>query len=108
MAFLDLFTKPRWLTEEFARLNSKLDNLEETVMAKGQELLDKFAVIETEVSETATEVGLLKTEIEELKTKVAGNAELEAAVDSVLTRADTVASGLDSLQRKVAPPEPEP
>lgn len=86
----------------------ELQTLKGIVMAKAQELLDKFAVIETEVGETAMEVGLLKTEIEDLKTKVAGNAELEAAVDSVLTRADTVASGLDSLQRKVAPPVEPP
>ena len=86
----------------------ELQNVKGIVMSKAQELLDKFAVIETEVGETAAEVGLLKTEIEELKTKVTGNAELEAAVDSVLARADSVATGLDSLQRKVAPPPEEP
>ena len=86
----------------------ELQNVKGIVMAKAQELLDKFAVIETEAGETAAEVGSLKTEIEELKTKVTGNAELEAAVDSVLARADSVATGLDRLQRKVAPPPEEP
>lgn len=103
-------------------LKTLIQNLEIKFMAKADELVEAFAGVETavtgvstEVNETKTEVGLLHDEITALKDQVAGNAALEAAVDSIITRASTVKTGLesasaslDSLQRKVTPPDEPP
>lgn len=102
-----LFSRP-YLQEQFAGLNLNVKNLEETIMAQGQEFAEKIDRLTAEVEENRIFIQGLKDQISNLSALVeagAADKEIADAARAALPKIDAAIAALDENTPAPAPTE---